>query len=74
MSYVQDFAEGHQCEYKHWTDILIKYFWNTEIKQGTMLTYIYITRVAACIICTINKGKCKVHSCTGTKALYMFIT
>jgi len=49
-SYIQGIAEGHQCEYENWLDIFIKYFWNTEIKVGAMLMYIYITRVTSCNI------------------------
>jgi len=47
MPYIQDIAGGHQCEYEHWSDIFIKYFWNREIKHGAMLTYIHFTWVAA---------------------------
>jgi hypothetical protein len=54
MPYIQGIAEGHQCEYENWSDIFIKYFWNTEIKQGAMLTHIYITRVTASNICINN--------------------
>ena len=51
MPYVQDIAGGHQCESEHCSNIFIKYFRNTEIKHGAILTYIYITRVTACNIC-----------------------
>ena len=44
---VQDVARGHQCESEHWSNIFIKYFRNTKIKHGAILTYIYITRVTA---------------------------
>ena len=50
MPYVQDVAGSHQCESEHCSNISIKYFRNTEIKHGAILTYIYFTRVTACTI------------------------
>jgi hypothetical protein len=51
MPCVQDIAGGNQCESEHCSNIFIKYFRNTKIKLGAILTYIYITRVTACNIC-----------------------
>jgi hypothetical protein len=51
VPYVQDIAGGNQCESEHCSNIFIKYFRNTKIKHGAILTYIYMTRVTACNIC-----------------------
>jgi hypothetical protein len=41
MPYIQDIAGGNQCESEHCSNIFIKYFRNTKIKHGAILTYIF---------------------------------